>query len=65
MGTSTVGMVVVPPCDWVAACESVGALACGVLEGWYGALRVRRLQRQVKQKEQANRLNSHIQLRNL
>src|SRR5271170_5802199 len=58
MGTSTVG-------NWVAACESVGTLAGGVLEGWHGALCVRRLERQVKKKEQANRLNSHIQSHNL
>lgn len=29
--------------DWVAACESVGALACGVNEGWHGALCMCRL----------------------
>jgi hypothetical protein len=32
-----------------------------VLKGWHGALRVRRLQRQLKKKEQANRLSPHIQ----
>ena len=43
MGTSTVGMVVVPALDGVAACESVEALACGVNKGWHGALCIGRL----------------------
>jgi hypothetical protein len=51
--------------NWVAASESVGVLAYGVLEGWYGALRVRSVKRQVKEKDQADRLNSHIQRHNL
>ena len=45
----------------VATCERVRAQTCGELEGWDGALRVRALQRQAKEKERAGRLNSHIQ----
>ena len=40
---------------WVAARQSVGTLACGVHEGWHGALGVRGFERQSKKKKQTNR----------
>ena len=59
-GTSTVGMVVVPPCAGSRPSESVGALSDGVLERGHGALRARKVQARGEEGEQTNGLDPHI-----